>query len=106
MQTSQADDDTPKTSEELQELFKMKKQVLMRDHDIRKVTNRLKQIQQQEIEDAKEISRNRQNSQNVKLIKGKILDVKKEIRRKEELLDLEEQKIQRVFLKNNFIINR
>ena len=91
MQTSQADDDTPKTSEELQELFKMKKQVLMRDHDIRKVTNRLKQIQQQEIEDAKEISRNRQNSQNVKLIKGKILDVKKEIRRKEELLDLEEQ---------------
>ena len=99
MQTSQADDDTPKTSEELQELFKMKKQVLMRDHDIRKVTNRLKQIQQQEIEDAKEISRNRQNSQNVKLIKGKILDVKKEIRRKEELLDLEEQKIQRVFLK-------
>ena len=99
MQTSQADDDTPKTSEELQELFKMKKQVLMRDHDIRKVTNRLKQIQQQEIEDAKEISRNRQNSQNVKLIKGKILDVKKEIRRKEELLDLEEQKIQRVFYK-------
>ena len=68
----------------------------MRDHDIRKVTNRLKQIQQKEIEDAKEISRNRQNSQNIKVIKGQILDVKKEIRRKEELLDLEEQKIQRV----------
>lgn len=70
--------------------------ILMRDHDIRKVTNRLKQIQQKEIEDAKEISRNRQNSQNIKVIKGQILDVKKEIRRKEELLDLEEQKIQRV----------
>lgn len=74
----------------------MKKKILLRDHDINKVTNRLKQIQQQEIENAKEISRNKDNSQNIRVIKSKILDLKKDIRRKEELIELEEAKIQNV----------
>ena len=94
MQTSQADDDKPKTSEELQELFQMKKKILLRDHDINKVTNRLKQIQQKEVEDAKELSHVKNKSLNVKHIKSKIQDLKKDIRRKEELLEMEEQKIQ------------
>lgn len=74
----------------------MKKKILLRDHDINKVTNRLKQIQQQEIENAKEISLNKDNSQNIRVIKSKILDLKKDIRRKEELIELEEAKIQNV----------
>jgi hypothetical protein len=96
LQTSQADDDRPKTSEELQELFQMKKKILLRDHDINKVTNRLKQIQQKEIDDAKELSHAKNKSQNVKLIKSKIQDLKKDIRRKEELIEMEEQKMQNV----------
>lgn len=74
----------------------MKKKILLRDHDINKVTNRLKLIQQQEIENAREISRNKDNSKNIRVIKSKILDLKKEIRRKEELLELEDAKIQNV----------
>ena len=96
LQTSQAEDDKPKTSEELQELFQMKKKILLRDHDINKVTNRLKQIQLQELEEAREISQNKTDPRNIKVIKSKVLDYKKEIRRKEELLELEENKIQRV----------
>jgi len=94
LQTSQADDDKPKTSEELQELFQMKKKILLRDHDINKVTNRLKHFQQKEVEDAKELSHVKNKSINVKHIKSKIQDLKKDIRRKEELLEMEEQKIQ------------
>lgn len=96
LQTSQADEDVPKTSEELQELFQMKKKILLRDHDINKVTNRLKQLQQQEVEEAKEVSNMKSNSQNVRLIKAQILDLKKEIRKKEEYLELEQMKIENV----------
>jgi hypothetical protein len=74
----------------------MKKKILHRDHDINKVTNRLKQIQQKEIDDARELSKAKNTSQNVKLIKSKIQDLKKDIRRKEELLEMEEQRIQNV----------
>lgn len=91
-----AESEQPKTSEELQELFQMKKKILLRDHDINKVTGRLKQIQQQEVEDAREISRMKGNSQNIKLVKAKILDLKKDIRKKESILEKEELKIQNV----------
>ena len=72
----------------------MKKKILLRDHDINKVTNRLKHFQQKEVEDAKELSHVKNKSINVKHIKSKIQDLKKDIRRKEELLEMEEQKIQ------------
>ena len=91
-----AESEQPKTSEELQELFQMKKKILQRDHDINKVTGKLKQIQQQEVEQAKEISNMANSSGNVRLVKAKIMDLKKDIRRKEEMLELEELKIQNV----------
>jgi hypothetical protein len=94
--TSMAESEQPKTSEELQELFQMKKKILLRDHDINKVTRRLKQIQQQEVEDAREISRIKGNPQNIRLVKAKIMDLKKDIRKKEDMIESEQQKIQNV----------
>lgn len=91
-----AESGQPKTSEELQELFQMKKKILQRDHDIDKVTGKLKQLQQQEVEQAREITGMRDSSGNVRLVKAKILDLKKDVRRKEAILELEEQKIRNV----------
>jgi len=91
-----AESGQPKTSEELQELFQMKKKILQRNHDIDKVTGKLKQLQQQEVEQAREISGIRDSSGNVRLVKAKILDLKKDVRRKEAILELEEQKIRNV----------
>ena len=91
-----AESGQPKTSEELQELFQMKKKILQRDHDIDKVTGKLKQLQQQEVEQAREITGMRDSSGNVRLVKAKILDLKMDVRRKEAILELEEQKIRNV----------
>ena len=75
------------------EINQLKTKILRYDHDISKLTSQLKLIQNREKEHAREISEGRGIDMQIHQVKAEVMDLKKEIRRKEELVDSEETKM-------------
>lgn len=83
--------DNAKTAQQQQEIFQMKRRILNKDYDVRKLTRQMKILQEKEKIDAQEIIQGDQTG--VHALKQKILDLKREIRRKEEWRDAENKRI-------------
>ena len=83
------------TAQQQQEIFQFKKRILNKDHDVRKLTKQMKILQDKEKIDAEEMKF--EDQLGVQALKQRILDIKREVRRKEHWRDAEMKKIDQVF---------
>ena len=82
------------TPEEQKDIMILKKKILILDHDIRKITRKLKSFQENEVKERQMLNEDNSNNKNsVQEIKRQILDLKRDIRRKEEHVELEQKKL-------------
>ena len=74
------------------EINQLKSKILRYEHDIKKLTRQLKVNQDREKAHAREISEGSDIDMQVHKVKVEVMDLKKEIRRKEELVESGENK--------------
>lgn len=85
------------TPEEQKEIMILKRQILLMDHDVMKITKKLKAFQENETQERKYINQtSSNNTTTIQEIKRQILDLKREIRRKEEHVEIEQKKMSEV----------
>lgn len=80
--------------EEQKQIMILRRQILLMDHDMKKITKKLKSIQKNETQERININQmSSNNNKTIQEIKKQILDLKNDIRRKEEYLGIEQKKM-------------